>query len=472
MPIRKNQRSTWHVLAQRGAMDKKTVSQSSERSSVLGGRVSAGSEALARRARELIPGGAHTYAKGDDQFPTNAPPFIVAGRGCHAWDTDGNEFIEYNMGLRAVTLGHAYESVIRCVAEQLPFGTNFTRPAPIEVQCAEAFLESVPTAEMVKFCKDGSTAVDAAVRLARAHTGFDLIAICADHPFFSTSDWFIGTTGMPGGIPAWISEATLKFRYNDLKSIERLFDENPRRIACVVLEASRTVDPLPGFLMELRTLCHKNGALLVFDEMITGFRWHRAGAQHVYGVTPDLSTFGKAIANGFALSAIAGKREFMRLGGLDHDRERVFLLSTTHGAETHALAAGIATMAVYRDEDVTGYLHRQGRRLRDGIGRFVRELNLEDNFECIGRDCCLLFGTYDDTGKPSQAFRALFMQEMIRRGVIAPAFVVSYSHSDSDIDRTVEVVGEALGVYRKALTEGVGKYLEGRPVQPVFRPYS
>ncbi len=397
---------------------------------------------------------------------------MVRGEGCHAWDADGNEFIEYNMGLRAVTLGHGYSSVIRAVAEQLPFGTNFTRPAPLEVQCAEAFLESVPSTEMVKFCKDGSTAVDAAVRLARAHTGRDLIAICGDHPFFSTSDWFIGTTGMPGGIPPWIREATLKFRYNDCTSVQTLFDAHPNRIACVVLEAARTTEPAPGFLSELKSLCHRNGALLVFDEMITGFRCHRAGAQHLYGVTPDLSTFGKAIANGFALSAIAGKREFMRLGGLDHDRERVFLLSTTHGAETHALAAGVATMAVYRDEDVTGFLHRQGRRLRTGIDKLVDELHLASYFECVGRDCCLLYGTYDQNGKPSQAFRALFLQEIIRRGVIAPPFVVSYSHSDADIDQTIEIVGEALDVYRKALSEGTEKYLEGRAVKPVFRPYS
>jgi glutamate-1-semialdehyde 2,1-aminomutase len=324
----------------------------------------------------------------------------------------------------------------------------------------------------VKFCKDGSTAVDAAVRLARAHTGHDLIAICGDHPFFSTSDWFIGSTGMPGGIPAWIRQGTLKFRYNDLDSVEELFAAHPRQIACVVLEAARISEPSPGFLSQLQALCHRNGALLVFDEMITGFRWHRAGAQHVYGVTPDLSTFGKAIANGFALSAVAGKHEFMRLGGFDHDRERVFLLSTTHGAETHALAAGIATMAVYRDEDVTGFLHQQGRRLRNGIDRLVRELNLKGAFECIGRDCCLLFGTNDGAGRPSQEFRTLFLQETIRRGVIAPAFVVSYSHSDSDIDRTIEIVGEALSIYRKALSEGIDKYLEGRAVKPVFRPYA
>jgi glutamate-1-semialdehyde 2,1-aminomutase len=440
--------------------------------SALGGTSFEQGRALAARARQIIPGGAHTYAKGDDQFPVETPPFIARGSGCHVWDLDGNEFIEYNMGLRAVTLGHAYDPVIRAAAAQLPFGTNFTRPADIEVECAEAFLELIPTADMVKFCKDGSTAVDAAVRLARAHTGRDMIAMCGDHPFFSTSDWFIGKTGMPGGIPDWIRQATVTFAYNDLASVQALFDIHAGRIACVILEAARTVDPAPGFLADLKALCHRNGAVLVFDEMITGFRWHRAGAQHVYGVTPDLSAFGKAMANGFALSAVAGTREIMRLGGLDHDRERVFLLSTTHGAETHALAAGIATMHVYRDEDVTGALHRQGRRLRDGVDRIVSELQLTGHFQMIGRDCCLLYATSDAERRPSQPFRTLFLQEIIRRGVIAPAFVVSYSHSDDDIDRTIEIIGEALHVYRKALTEGVEKYLQGRPVKPVFRRFA
>ena len=428
--------------------------------------------ALAKRARAIIPGGAHTYAKGDDQFPESAPPFIVRGKGCHVWDLDGNEFIEYNMGLRAVTLGHAYDPVIKAAAAELQFGTNFTRPAPLEVDCAEEFLQHVYTAEMVKFCKDGSTALDAAIRLARAHTGRDMIAICAEHPFFSTSDWFIGTTGMPGGIPEWIRERTVKFHYNDLASMESLFATHPGRIACVILEAARIVEPAPGYLESLKESCHRNGALLVFDEMITGFRWHRSGAQHVYGVTPDLSGFGKAMANGFALSAVCGRRELMQLGGLDHDRERVFLLSTTHGAETHALAAAIATMRIYREEDVTGFLHRQGRRLRDGLNRVIANLRLEGHFECLGRDCCLLYGTYDADRRPSQLFRTLFLQETIRRGVIAPALVVSYSHTDRDIDQTIEIIGEALAVYRQALEQGVEKYLRGRPVKPVFRPFA
>jgi glutamate-1-semialdehyde 2,1-aminomutase len=439
---------------------------------VLGGTTFERSRALSERARRLIPGGCHTYAKGDDQFPEQAPGFIARGAGCHVWDVDGHQFIEYGMGLRAVTLGHAYPSVLQAVRRQLDDGANFGRPAPIEVACAERFLSLVPTMDMVKFCKDGSTAVDGAVRLARCHTGRDLIAMCADHPFFSTSDWFIGTTAMPGGVTNAVRQQVVRFRYNDVASIDRLFSDYPGRIACVILEAARTEEPAAGFLQVLQASCRRAGAVLIFDEMITGFRWHKAGAHHLYGVTPDLATFGKALANGFAVSALAGRRELMELGGFDHGRERVFLLSTTHGAETHALAAAIATMDVYDSEPVTERLHQQGARLRAGVERAIDENDVRGRFACVGRDCSLLFATMDAGGRPSQVFRTLFMQELIRRGVLAPSFVVSYSHADRDIDLTVEAVHEALGVYKRALEEGPERFLVGRPVKPVFRPYA
>jgi glutamate-1-semialdehyde 2,1-aminomutase len=426
---------------------------------------------LQQRAHELIPGGSHTYAKGDDQFPELAPPFISHGKGCHVWDLEGREFIEYGMGLRAVTLGHAFGPVVEAVMHQLSDGNNFTRPAPIEVECAEQLLALVPTAEMVKFCKDGSHAVDGAVRLARAYTGRDMVAICGDHPFFSTGDWFIGTTEMNAGIPEATRRMVVKFRYNDLSSLEELFERHPGKIACVVMEAARTEEPLSGYLEAVKRISHAHGALLVFDEMITGFRWHLNGAQHEYGVTPDLSTFGKALANGFSVSALAGRREIMRLGGADHDQERVFLLSTTHGAETHQLAAALATMRFYRDHPVVETLYAQGKRLRQGFERAIEGNGLVGYLDVVGRDCNLLFGTRDGDKRPSQPFRTLFMQEMVKCGIIAPSFVVSYSHSEADIDRTLEAVGEALKVYRKALDEGVDKYLAGQSVKPVFRRY-
>ena len=438
----------------------------------VGSRDFSGSRAFQAKAHRLIPGGAHTYAKGDDQYPEQAPAFIVRGKGCRVWDVDGNEFIEYGMGLRAVTLGHAFGPVVEAAYRQMQLGINFTRPAKIEVDLAEAFLDVINGADMVKFAKNGSDVTTAAVKLARAYTGRDLIAICCDHPFFSTDDWFIATTEMNAGIPYVVSEMTLKFHYNDLESLRELFDQYPGRIACVVMEAEAATPPIPGYLNQVKGLCEERGAVLVFDEMITGFRWHLGGAQKFHGVVPHLSAFGKAMGNGFAISALAGKREIMRLGGLDHDQPRVFLLSTTHGAETHALAASLETLRIYRERHVVDFLWKQGERLRALVNQSIAENRLEGFFELMGRPCNLVFATCDQEGNRSQAFRTLFMQEMIRRGVIAPSFVVSFSHTDADIDRTAEAVYGAHVVYRKTLDGGIDKYLEGRPVKPVNRRFN
>jgi glutamate-1-semialdehyde 2,1-aminomutase len=432
----------------------------------------ANSRMLQERAHALIPGGAHTYAKGDDQFPVNAPSFIALGSGCHVWDVDGNEYIEFGMGLRSVTLGHAYAPVVNAARAELLRGMNFSRPSPLEVECAEALLSFLPRADMVKFAKNGSDATTAAVKLARAFTGRDGIAICGDHPFFSVDDWFIGSTAVGAGIPDSLRALTRKFRYNDIASLEALFSAHPGDIACVVLEAATSVEPQDDFLRRVRRLCDDQGALLIFDEMITGFRWHNGGAQAVYDVTPDLSTFGKALGNGFPIAALVGHRDVMERGGLRHAQERVFLLSTTHGGETSALAAAIATMGIYANEPVIEALYRQGERLRSGIREAIGAAGVDGFFDVLGRPCNLVFATRDVNAAPSQEFRTLFMQELIRGGVIAPSFVVSYSHTDDDIDRTIDVVFDALRVYRRALDTGVQDLLEGRSVKPVYRTYN
>ncbi|MCL7962948.1 MAG: glutamate-1-semialdehyde 2,1-aminomutase [marine benthic group bacterium] len=431
-----------------------------------------GSNRLRPRYHELIPGGAHTYAKGDDQYPEGMAPILVRGEGCRVWDVDGNEFIEYGSGLRAVSLGHAWPSVLSAVHRQLELGTNYVRPARIELECAESFLEVVPGAEMVKFCKDGSDAVSGAVKLARAHTGRDMVAVCRNHPFFAVDDWFIGSTAMPAGIPASTRSLTVQFDYNDLDSLEALFDGNPDRIAAVVLEAEKYTPPAPGWFEGIRRLCDRNGAVFILDEMITGFRWHLGGAQARYDIRPDLSTFGKAMANGFSVSALAGRRELMQLGGLDHDRERVFLLSTTHGAETHGLAAAIATMKVYREAPVIETLWARGERLATGLRTAAADTGVGDHVPILGPPCCLVFGSRDAEGNPSQPFRTLLMQELIERGVLATSLVVSYSHSESDIDRTIGIFGEAFEVYARALEDGVDRHLKGRSVKPAIRPYA
>ena len=197
------------------------------------------SQGLQERFHALIPGGSHTYAKGDDQYPEGAAPYIIRGDGCHVWDLDGNEFIEYGMGLRSVTLGHAYKPVVDAAHKQMLLGSNFVRPATIELECAEEFRRMIAGAEMVKFGKNGSDATNAAVRLARAYTGRDLVAICADHPFFSVDDWFIGTTPMSAGVPKAIQNLTVQFHYNDIESVNLLFQQYPNSIACIIMEPEK-----------------------------------------------------------------------------------------------------------------------------------------------------------------------------------------------------------------------------------------
>ncbi|MFD8205089.1 glutamate-1-semialdehyde 2,1-aminomutase [Streptomyces sp. NPDC059695] len=422
------------------------------------------------RLHALIPGGAHTYAKGDDQYPEHLAPVISHGRGAHVWDVDGNEYIEYGSGLRSVSLGHAHPRVVEAVRREIDRGGNFVRPSVVEVEAAERFLATVPTAEMVKFTKNGSDATTAAVRLARAVTGRSRVAVCGDHPFFSVDDWFIGTTPMSAGIPASTTELTVSFPYGDLAATERLLDRYEGEVACLILEPAGHTDPPPGYLAGLRELADRHGCVLVFDEMISGFRWSEAGAQGLYGVVPDLSTFGKALGNGFAVSALAGRRELMERGGLRHTGDRVFLLSTTHGAETHALAAATAVQTTYAEEGVTARLHALGERLAAGVREVAAGTGVGDHVLVRGRASNLVFATLDEHGRPSQEYRTLFLRQLLAGGILAPSFVVSSALDDADIDRTVEVVAEACAVYRKALDAGdPAPWLGGRPVKPVFR---
>ena len=247
---------------------------------------------------------------------------------------------------------------------------------------------------------------------------------------------------------------------------------HPGQIACLLLEAERDESPDVGFLSGLRELCTRNGALLILDEMITGFRLHIGGAQAYHSIEPDLSTFGKGMANGFAVSALLGRREVMELGGLRHSRERVFLLSTTHGAETHSLAAAIETMRIYRERPVIDALYKRGEQLRSGIEDAAREAGVEEYVQIVGKPPNLVYVTRDAGGVPSQAFRTLLLQETIERGIILPSLVVSYAHSPADVSLTIEVVAEALLVYRRALDNGIERYLRGRPVQRVNRSYN
>ena len=433
------------------------------------GRSAAVSEELSR----LIPGGAHTYAKGEDQYPDGLAPVISHGSGAHVWDIDGNRYIEYGSGLRAVALGHGRREVVAAAQRELERGTNFVRPSIVELEAAEAFLGTVRSAEMVKFAKNGSDVTTAAVRLARAVTGRPLVAVCSDQPFFSTDDWFIGVTAMAAGIPDAISELTLAFPYGDLTATELLLQKYDGQIAALILEPTTQHDPPEKYLPALLELAHRYGALVIFDEMITGFRLSPSGGQGLFGVTPDLSTFGKALGNGFAVSALAGRRDLMERGGIRHEQERVFLLSTTHGAETHSLAAAIAVMGIHEKEDVPAQLRRLGQRLAAGVAEVATTAGVGDHLVTRGRPENLVFATLDQELRPSQQYRTLFMRQLILGGVLGPSFVVSTALTDDDIDRTIDVVADASLVYRKALDDGdPTPWLEGRSIKPVFRTFA
>ncbi|MEV3960727.1 glutamate-1-semialdehyde 2,1-aminomutase [Nocardia sp. NPDC050193] len=426
------------------------------------------SAAAQARLHDLIPGGAHTYARGADQYPEHMAPVLVRGQGCRVTDCDGNEFVEYGMGLRSVTLGHGYRPVVDAVTTAVADGVSFSRPTVTELAAAEDFLALVPGADMVKFAKNGSDATTAAVRLARAVTGRITVAVCAQ-PFFSVDDWFIGTTAMPAGIPP---QPTVSFPYGDLPTLEQLLAG--REIACVVMEAATALqEPPPGYLLGVRELCDRYGTLLVFDEMITGFRWAAGGAQQLYGVVPDLSCWGKAMGNGFPIAALAGRREYLERGGLRTDADRVFLLSTTHGPETGGLAAFRAVVHAYATTDPVGRMEAAGRRLRTGIEEITAELGIDNRLCLAGRPSCLLFRTLDPDGHPSQEFRTLFLQELLRHGVLGQSFVTSAAHTDRDIDHTIEACRHAAAIYRRALDQGaVTGLLDGRPVAPALRAHA
>jgi len=430
------------------------------------------SEALRDRAHRLIPAGAHTYSKGDDQFPANAPGFIVRGSGARVWDPDGNEYVDWGMGLRAVILGHAYPRVVAAAREQLELGSNFVRPSPLEADLAERLVELIPSAEMVKLAKNGSDVTTAGVKLARAATGRDMVAVCADHPFFSVDDWFIGSTVVGAGVPKAVSDLTVSFRYNDLDSVNALFTANPGRIAAVILEPIAFERPADGFLEGLREICTREGAILIFDEMISGFRFGLRGAQQRFGVTPDLSTFGKGLGNGFSVAALVGRRDIMELGGLRHTKERVFLLSTTHGGETHAIAAALATLAELEERDVATALTRTGAALLDGLRAIANDCGIADNVRLYGEPCSPALAILDRDGAPSAELRTLFMQEMVDEGVLIPYIAPSFSHGPEELERTLEAARRALPVVAQALESGVSGLLIGPAVKPVFRRYN
>jgi len=447
-----------------------------------------------QRLNSVIPGGAHTYSRGDDQYPINAPQILKKGKDCYVWDPEGNKYLDYGMALRAVTIGYANERINRAAIREMENGVNLTRPSMIELEAAEALIDLIPCAEMVKFAKNGSNVTTAAIKIARAYTGKKYVCIPRQHPFFSFDDWFIGVTPIKRGIPEEHYSTTLVFDYNDIASLEKLFDKHRGEIACVMLEPATTVDPCPAecskvrtvdqrcadcgnheknFLYQVKDLCHKNEALFILDEMITGFRWDIRGAQNYFSIIPDLATFGKGMANGFSVTALLGQKEFLKIGGIKEEgMERTFLVSTTYGAEMHALGALVETINMYKELNIVKHFWEYGAKLFEGFNSISKSFDLQDHLFMDGGYVCMNYVTKDNKGNVSLPFRTLFSQEMIRNGVLMPWIAVSYAHKDEELNYTFEALEKTMKVYKKALNEGIEKYLVGPSIKPVFRKFN
>lgn len=430
------------------------------------------------RLLRVIPGGAHTYSRGFDQYPQNAPQILEGGQGAYVYTPEGARFLDYGMALRAVNIGYAEDEIDAAAFAQMKKGNNLTRPSLVELEAAELLVSLFDSVDMVKFTKNGSTSVSAAVKLARAYTGRELVARCQQHPFFSYDDWFIGSTPITRGIPADTIEKTKMFNYNDIASLEALIDRYPGQISCVVLEPAATDEPAVGadgrnFLQQVQALCQRHGIVFVLDEMITGFRWHLHGAQHMYGVQPDLCTFGKAMANGYSVSCVAGRREIMELGSIEFEgRERLFLLSTTHGAEMNGLGAFVKTVEFMQRHDVVGQLWNYGERLVGLLNRKAAEHGVADSFKAGGVACSPWYATLGRDGAVSLPLRTLFAQEMVKQGVLMPWIALCWRHGDAELALTERALDAALPVYRKALAEGTEGYLRGPAIKPVFRKFN
>lgn len=420
----------------------------------------------------LVPGGAHTYSKGDDQFPLNAPAAITHGKGAHVWDLDGNEYVDCSMGLTSVSIGHGFEAVAKAVCEAAYSGTNFQRPAALEMKAAQTFLATVQSGDMVKFAKNGSTVTTAAVKLARAYTGRNRIALCREHNFFSYDDWFIVTTPCDRGIPEATRGLTAGFSYNDIASVEALFADSKHDIACLIMEPVKFDPPKDNFLQKVADLCKKHGVVYIIDEMISGFKWGMKGAQNYFGVTPDLSTWGKGIANGFSCCALTGRADIMELGGIRHEGDdKLFLISTTHGAETIGLAAMIATIENFTQHNMIECNWARGAALKQRLEQIIQKHALESILQVVGYPCLLVLVCRNQEGVPDDSFRTLMMQEMIARGVLFQGMIYpTWSHQQLEMDIIAAAFDESCGIYRQAVEAGsTDGLLIGRPAKAVFR---
>lgn len=416
------------------------------------------SDELYNRAVGLIPSVTQTLAKGPSQWIKGvAPKYLVKGKGSHVWDVDGNEYIDYMMGVGPLSLGYAYPKVDEAIKRQLEDGITFSMMHPLEVEVAEMIRDIIPNAEAVRYSKTGADATSAAVRLARAYTSKNKILCCGYHGWH---DWYIAVTARNHGIPEAVQAMSYTFNYNDLDSVKNSIDND---VAAIILEPVVFNEPKDNFLQKLSELCEQKGIVLIFDEMWTGFRMTLGGAQEYFGITPDLATYSKAVANGMPISILTGKRKIMDLADED------IFFYTTFGGEALSLAAAKATINELRDKNVPAYLNKQGAKLKDGYNSIAVKLGL-DFTKAIGYNWRSMAAFDEKAGDPLIQ-KSLMQQEMIKRGVLWQGFHnMSFSHSDTDVEYTLQALEESLSILKKAVQENkLKEMLKGEPVQPVFR---
>jgi len=420
------------------------------------------SEELLARAEKSIPLGTQTFSKSKTQFPYGISPyFIERGEGSRVWDVDGNEYIDFINGLAAVTLGYNDPDVTSAVQAQLEKGTIFSLAHPIEMEVAEKIIEMVPCAEKVRFGKNGSDATSGCIRLARAYTGREHILVCGYHGW---QDWYIGSTARHIGVPECTRELTHTFDFNDLESLKTKLDSLKGKVAAVILEPMNVTFPHEGFLEGVKELAHEHGALLIFDEVVTGFRHANGGAQEYFGVIPDLVAIGKGLSNGYPLSAIAGPAKIMDL------LEDVYF-SFTYGGETLSLAAALAAMTKLQTEDVINKMSVKGKRLNDTVRELIKEKGLEDIISVSGHPTWSFLQVKDHETYDMYTIKTFFMQEMMDNGILTlGSHLLSYAHSDEDIDAFIASYDSFLTKLKKGIKQkNLPDIMRCEPLRPLFK---
>ena len=414
------------------------------------------------RAEATIPIGSQTFSKSRTQYPVGISPlFATKAKGPYLWDLDGNKYIDLVSNLAAITLGYRNRKVNSAVRKQMSLGNGFSLPGTLEAVVAEKIKSLVPSAEMVRFGKNGTDATSAAIRLARAYTGRDYVAVCGYHGW---QDWFIGSTSRNKGVPKRTSALTLTFKYNDIKSLEKIFSKHPKGIAAVILEPMTNEFPENKFLEKTKKLCRKYGAVLIFDETITGFRFSKGGAQEVFQVTPDLSTFGKGIANGYPLSVVCGSREIMR------EMENIFF-SGTFGGELLSLAAANVVLGMHQKDEISPRLNKYGEELSQNLQKIIDQADMSGLLEIKGHPTWKFLEWKDGSEFTAPELKTYFMQEMFRRGIlILSTHNVTLAHNEKIRGVIISKYERVLTLMKKAISEGNLKdKLEVMPLKPLFK---